>query len=426
MTTSGTKSRNKFKLFAILVLFVIAIAILIGPSYIRGKKTLNVFKEKIDIFLSEYAFVDHFTLQGDYKNHLRIYVNNQFNDLHYNEIVSFLDNVDSEFSDFYTEYIHSLAEFQSINIYTFDYTHSEKIVCPDNTTYEDGHPLLRDRTPFTLTDYYTEYFSKNFSLSESSLDMLLKLDPDAVDDLIKNTTPSTCEKDIEYSYAEKLYSDGKFEKAKDAFLKLNNYKNSNNYLSNIESLIRLQGVWKKLDYSIYKIVFDGWDMYVKGNYFSHAGEFSLDSLEEFTFKVKLTTSTHNIKAHIKNGILYTVNDNGSLDLFAEKINDKNIYKADLPYDEFPTVGMREDELYKLLGTPQKSEKCLDFDAYRIEKKYKVCTWGSFPNPGFCQVHISYRYHWGNKYDEYIDYPISNGYVSNVTYVDAYGNYVSNP
>lgn len=426
MTASSTKFRSKFKLFAILLLFIIAIAILIGPSYVRGRKALNVFKEKIDILLSEYPFVDHFKLQGDYKNHLRIYVNNQFNDLHYNDIVSFLDNVDSEFSDFYTEYVHSLAEFRSINIYSFDYAHSEKIICPDNTVYEDGHPLLRDYKPFTLTDYYTEYFSKNFSLSESSLDMLLKLDPDAVDDLIKSTTPSTCEKDIEYSYAEKLYSDGKFEKAKDAFLKLNNYKDSNGYLSNIESLMRLQGVWKRTEHNIYQIIFDGWNVYLKGSYLASAGEFSFISPDKFLLTVPSGTAIPNVEVCIENGTLYIIDKYGALKAFAEKINDKNIYKADLPYDEFPTVGMREDDLYKLLGRPHKSEKCLDFDVLRIENKYKVCTWGSFPNPGFCQVHINYRYHWGSKYDEYIDYPISNGYVSNVTYVDEYGNYVSNP
>ena len=87
---------------------------------------------------------------------------------------------------------------------------------------------------------------------------------------------------------------------------------------------------------------------------------------------------------------------------------------------YPYYGMREESLNRCaLGKPT-VELCKDFYKLRISHKSKTYTFGTFRKPNSGRVTVFYRRHLSNRVDDYIDYPITNGYVHSGYYIDADG------
>lgn len=109
-------------------------------------------------------------------------------------------------------------------------------------------------------------------------------------------------------------------------------------------------------------------------------------------------------------------------------DDDNSYYSDDNYDisestamnktyEHPEIWMRESDMKNTeIGEPDSVEKSFDYDAYDKEHKYKTYHWDE---NNFDAV-IEYHRHFSTDVDDYINYPLSNGYVSRVSYIDDNG------
>ena len=87
---------------------------------------------------------------------------------------------------------------------------------------------------------------------------------------------------------------------------------------------------------------------------------------------------------------------------------------------YPSYGTRESVLkYCALGTPT-VEKCRDFDHLVARAQYKTYTYGTTGKPNSGKITVRYRVHHSNRYDDYTDYPSTNGYASSGYYFDADG------
>lgn len=90
-------------------------------------------------------------------------------------------------------------------------------------------------------------------------------------------------------------------------------------------------------------------------------------------------------------------------------------------EKLPYVGMREEFLeYTLLGTADSVEKCRDFNVLQARARYKTYEWEATNEHGWYEITVEYRMHRSHRFDDYIDLPTDNGYVSRIYYKDKNG------
>ncbi|MFI3325547.1 MAG: hypothetical protein R3Y35_05170 [Clostridia bacterium] len=118
--------------------------------------------------------------------------------------------------------------------------------------------------------------------------------------------------------------------------------------------------------------------------------------------------------------LREVEINGEL-VYSEYIDNKiETYGSD-----YPKAGMSESNLsYTILGEPDSIVKSLDFDAKLPRYRYKIYTWGTYGQDGYCQVKVRYFRYTGDRFDEYKEYMDGYGYVDSVTYIIGTTKYTS--
>lgn len=109
--------------------------------------------------------------------------------------------------------------------------------------------------------------------------------------------------------------------------------------------------------------------------------------------------------------------NGTLTYFNDIETEKKQNAPNLPH-----LGMREEYLqYTSLGKANSIEKCIGFDSLAERARSKTYEWEKTANHGWYKVTVRYRLHHSHNVDDYEDLPASNGYVSNITYVDKNGS-----
>lgn len=96
-------------------------------------------------------------------------------------------------------------------------------------------------------------------------------------------------------------------------------------------------------------------------------------------------------------------------------DDDKIMMDDLK-NKLPYIGMREEFLeYTLLGKADSVEKCRDFYSLQPRARYKTYEWEATNSHGWYKITVRYRMHRSQQFDDYIDLPIDNGYVSSITW-----------
>ena len=168
--------------------------------------------------------------------------------------------------------------------------------------------------------------------------------------------------------------------------------------------------------------------YQESKYFNDS-ESRIDNMAEDLVKAGKYTEAENV---IKRGKgLYT--DKPLYKIIQEKLNQNKTDETDKKTEEnwkkatkettsrFPYIGMREDELTEtILGKPRSIKKCNGFDSLEPRARWKDYEWGNPRKPGWYKVTVRYRYHYSRRFDDYIDYPASNGYVAEISYNDKNG------
>lgn len=164
---------------------------------------------------------------------------------------------------------------------------------------------------------------------------------------------------------------------------------------------------------------------------SDLNNMTMDEIYQFVKSVDLLERDHEdtiLRTHIKlNNNVYDLNSLNRKQLERNGItvytyisdDDRRIRKSFK--DKLPYIGMREEFLeYTSLGKADLIEECRDFDSLQVRARYKKYEWNSTSTHGWYKITVRYRKHNSHRFDDYIDLPTDNGYVSDITYIDENG------
>lgn len=85
------------------------------------------------------------------------------------------------------------------------------------------------------------------------------------------------------------------------------------------------------------------------------------------------------------------------------------------------VGMREHQLDDtILGKPDSIELCIGFYELQTRARSKTYEWESNNEHGWYKITVSYRMHNSHRFDDYVDLPSDDGYVSSITWTNGKG------
>lgn len=241
------KKRKKLKIMVITIIVMLSLIILSFLPYIIDKiKILNLSKQfKKDIqtnIVEKYNLCNEIKIEGQYNNILTVYMDNNMDNLEYEEKEKIIKEISSKANSKFEQYINNMDKRKNLIKSTCNIS-----VYINQNCYK--YDINKEVIKKNDKDYSLKIYLKEFILEkikDNSYDVFLDNIEDEKE--LKNISSMTdikkCKNEILYLSALEAYNNDDFKKAIEEFnLISGNYKDKKKYLENSKLYKKLQGTW---------------------------------------------------------------------------------------------------------------------------------------------------------------------------------------
>lgn len=193
---------------------------------------------------------------------------------------------------------------------------------------------------------------------------------DCLNNIKQYLNENEAENKIIYEYATYLHDDGNYQKAIEAYQKIENYSNSKNMINECENMIKFQGTWWHHYWNMdTKVVIVGNMVYFSYTYDNYGTD--VESYETYYDNNGLTImdSTDRITINEKGNLVYTTKDYLGKEVYDEYMIISRNTEIPISYKKSePTIGMTKSEVENSTwGKPNKINKTTT--QYRVHEQW---------------------------------------------------------
>lgn len=238
----------KKKILIGLLIFIIIIIVCLSINPIKKLIYEKEFIKNVqEYLLANFKNIENVEFSDEYKLHLNIFMDKNFEQLEFKEQETVIKNITNELNKYYTSYRDKINKID----YNINYNYGNIVFYIGDNEYHTSwvsDTIYKNNIEYKYEDYLKEKILVKYSLNSN--DELYSSYLEAIDSteslqeilLLENTEDVKME--IMYQLACKKMDTDDYKTSIELFEKLNSYKNSAELLNNLNSRFLLDGEWE--------------------------------------------------------------------------------------------------------------------------------------------------------------------------------------